>query len=59
MDEPSYFCFFTFDPRRIAILLIGGDKTHRWQEWYDENIPIADALYDEYLEDLRREGELL
>ncbi len=49
---------FTFDPRRIAILLIGGDKTNRWQEWYDENIPIADALYDDYLEELRREGEL-
>jgi hypothetical protein len=50
--------FFAFDPRRIAILLIGGDKTGRWQEWYDENIPIADALYDEYLEELHKEGEL-
>ena len=50
--------FFAFDPRRVAILLIGGDKTDRWQEWYDENIPIADALYDDYLEELHREGEL-
>lgn len=50
--------FFAFDPRRIAILLIGGDKTNRWQEWYEENIPIADALYDEYLEELRKEGKL-
>lgn len=49
---------FAFDPRRVAILLIGGDKTNRWQEWYDEYIPIADALYDEYLEELRIEGEL-
>jgi hypothetical protein len=49
---------FAFDPRRVAILLIGGDKTDRWQEWYDKNIPIADAVYDEYLEELRREGEL-
>lgn len=47
---------FAFDPRRVAILLIGGDKTDRWQEWYDKNIPIA--VYDEYLEELRREGEL-
>ena len=37
---------------------IGGDRTDRWQEWYDENIPIADALYDDYLEEIRREGEL-
>jgi hypothetical protein len=24
---------FAFDPRRMAILLIGGDKTHRWERW--------------------------
>jgi hypothetical protein len=49
---------FAFDPRRTAILLIGGDKTDRWQEWYDMYIPIADALYDLHLETLRREGGL-
>ena len=49
---------FAFDPRRVAILLIGGDKTNRWQEWYNKNIPIADAIYHEYLEELWREGEL-
>lgn len=49
---------FAFNPLRIAILLIGGDKTDRWQEWYKENIPIADALYDDHLEELHREGEL-
>jgi hypothetical protein len=49
---------FAFDPRRTAILLIGGDKTGRWQRWYEEAIPVADRLYDEYLEELRREGEL-
>src|SRR5439155_20139613 len=50
--------FFAFDPRRTAILLIGGDKAKRWAEFYDEMIPIADALYDEHLETLRREGAL-
>jgi hypothetical protein len=49
---------FAFDPRRMAILLLGGDKTNRWQEWYQEAIPKADELYDEYIETLRREGEL-
>jgi hypothetical protein len=49
---------FAFDPRRTAILLIGGDKANRWQKWYDENIPIADALYDDYLEELNKEGKL-
>jgi hypothetical protein len=47
---------FAFDPRRTAILLYGGDKTGRWQAWYAEAIPKADRLYDEYLEELRREG---
>ena len=50
---------FAFDPRRMAILLIGGDKTDRWSEFYEEMIPIADDLYDEHLEELREEGEIL
>jgi hypothetical protein len=49
---------FAFDPRRMAILLIGGDKTDRWIAWYAETIPIADRLYDEHLEALRQEGQL-
>jgi hypothetical protein len=49
---------FAFDPRRVAILLLGGDKTDRWQEWYDEHVPRADALYDAYLADLKKEGLL-
>jgi hypothetical protein len=49
---------FAFDPRRMAILLIGGDKTGRWQTWYDAMIPVADDLYDVYLAELREEGLL-
>lgn len=47
---------FAFDPRRTAILLIGGDKRDQWTEWYAEMIPLADDLYDTYLEEIRREG---
>ena len=46
---------YAFDPRRTAILLIGGDKTGD-NRWYETYIPIADRLYDEYLKQLRREG---
>lgn len=49
---------FAFDPRRTAILLLGGDKQGQWQTFYREAIPQADALYDEHLETLRREGLL-
>jgi hypothetical protein len=48
---------YAFDPRRAAILLIGGDKTGDGQ-WYDRNVPIADRLYDEHLEQLRKEGQI-
>ena len=47
---------FAFDPRRAAILLLGGDTTGRWAEWYRTAIPEADRLYDAYLEELRAEG---
>jgi hypothetical protein len=47
---------FAFDPRRYAILLLGGDKTGRWDEWYRDAIPVADDLYDAHLDELRREG---
>ena len=47
--------FFAFDPRRSAILLIGGNKTGD-KRFYDRMTPIADDLYDIYLEELRQEG---
>jgi hypothetical protein len=49
---------FSFDPRRMAILLLGGDKSQRWRTWYAEAIPAADALYDEHLQTLRDEGAI-
>jgi len=49
---------FAFDPRRMAILLVGGDKTGQWREFYEEEIPKADRLYDEHLKELREEGEI-
>ncbi|MGL4376792.1 MAG: type II toxin-antitoxin system RelE/ParE family toxin, partial [Microcoleaceae cyanobacterium] len=49
--------FYAFDPRRTAILLIGGDKTGD-NRFYEKYIPIADRLYDEYLEELKEEGLL-
>lgn len=39
---------FAFDPRRVAILLIGGDKTGK-PRFYTEMTPLADRLYEEHL----------
>jgi hypothetical protein len=46
---------YAFDPRRTAILLLGGDKTGN-DRWYDENIPLADNRYDDYLREVEEEG---
>jgi hypothetical protein len=47
--------FYAFDPRRSAILLIGGDKTGN-KRFYDRMITVADMLYDVHLDELKREG---
>ncbi|MBS1814199.1 MAG: type II toxin-antitoxin system RelE/ParE family toxin [Acidobacteria bacterium] len=40
--------FFAFDPRRMAILLIGGDKTGN-KRFYEQMIPLADEIYRRHL----------
>jgi hypothetical protein len=50
-----YRTLYAFDPRRAAILLIGGDKTGN-DRWYEQFVPLADSLYDEHLEQLKKEG---
>jgi len=47
---------FAFDPRRTAILLLGGDKTGLWDKWYRQNVPRADALLDAHLATLEEKG---
>ena len=44
---------FVFDPVRNAVLLVAGDKSGRWDEWYCQAIPVAEALYDQYIKEQR------
>jgi hypothetical protein len=46
---------YAFDPRRVAILLIAGDKTGD-DRWYQVFVPRADDLYDVHLRTLGEEG---
>jgi len=46
---------FAFDPRRTAILLLGGDKTGD-DRFYQRLIPLTDDLLDQHLAALQREG---
>ena len=49
-----YRIYFAFDPRRTAILLIGGNKAGD-DRFYERMTPIADDLYDAYLQEIRKE----
>lgn len=42
---------FVFDREREAIILVAGDKSGRWSEWYDESIPLAEKRYADYVEE--------
>lgn len=50
-----YRVLYAFDPRRCAILLIGGDKTGD-SRWYEVHVPLADRLYVAHIQALKKEG---
>ncbi len=45
---------FIFDPARNAVLLAAGDKSGRWDQWYRDAIPAAEAAYDAYRKGMGR-----
>jgi hypothetical protein len=52
-----YRVVYAFDPRRMAILLLGGNKVGD-DRWYQVHVPRAERLYDEHLAQLREEGSI-
>jgi hypothetical protein len=51
-----YRVLYIFDPRRVALLLLGGDKTGD-DRWYETNVPPADQIYDNYLAEMEEEND--
>lgn len=49
-----YRVLYAFDPRRVAILLIGGNKKGN-DRWYEKFVPVADKIYDQHLKVLKKE----
>ncbi len=49
-----YRILFAFDPKREALLLIGGDKTAD-KRWYDQMISVAENIFAKHLEILEKE----
>jgi hypothetical protein len=47
--------FFAFDPRRMAVLLIGGDKRGKSKRFYRQMISKADKIYDAHLRRIEEE----
>lgn len=46
---------YAFDPRRVAVLLLGGNKTGD-DRWYEKFVPKADVLYEQHLRELAKES---
>lgn len=42
---------YAFDPRRVALLLLGGDKGGS-RRWYADNVPMADEIYARHVESM-------
>lgn len=47
---------YVFDPKRQAVLLIGGDKTGN-DRFYQEMIPRAESIWEAYLRETRQESK--
>jgi hypothetical protein len=48
-----YRVLYAFDPRRVAMLLVGGDKTGDNRR-YEKYVPLADAIYERHLRELEK-----
>lgn len=55
VEQRQLRVLYAFDPKRTAILLIGGDKAGD-AGWYDRYVPVADELFDRHLEELKRQS---
>jgi len=46
-----YRVLYALDPRRVAMLLIGGDKAGN-SAWYEEFVPKAEKIYAQHLKEI-------
>ena len=46
-----YRILYAFDPKRQALLLVGGNKAGD-KRWYDRMIPLAETVFAKHLEEL-------
>jgi hypothetical protein len=46
---------FAFDSNQNAVMLVGGDKTGKWNRWYPRRIELAERLYLEHERSIGKE----
>lgn len=47
-----YRIFYAFDPRRAALLLVGGNKIGD-DQFYERMVPLADRIYEQHLREIK------
>ena len=50
---------FAFDPERMAIVLVAGDKKGEWNSWYPKQIRLAERRYLQHLERSGTNGQTI
>ncbi len=51
-----YRILYAFDPKRQALLLVGGNKASD-KKWYDRMMKVAETIFEAHLEQLRKEED--
>jgi hypothetical protein len=41
--------FYAFDPKRQAVVIVGGDKTGLGDRFYEQMVPVAEKVWEDYL----------
>lgn len=50
---------FAFDSNQNAVMLVGGDKTGKWNRWYPQKIKLAERLYADHERSIGKEPRCL
>ena len=50
---------FVFDSNRNLVMLVGGDKSGKWNRWYPEKIKLAERLYLDHERSIGKEPRCL